>query len=34
LQRLTGADQMGGLFQAICLSSVGLPAPAGYPASA
>lgn len=34
LQRLVGADQMGGLFQAICLSSVGLPAPAGYPASA
>lgn len=29
LERLTGEDQMGVLFKAICLSSEGLPAPAG-----
>jgi NADH dehydrogenase [ubiquinone] 1 alpha subcomplex assembly factor 7 len=30
LRRLTHADEMGALFQAICLSSPGLPAPAGF----
>ncbi len=30
LFRLTGDDQMGALFKAICLSSEGLPAPAGF----
>lgn len=30
LARLTAPDQMGGLFQAICLSSPGLPAPIGF----
>lgn len=31
LDRLTGEDQMGVLFKALCLSSEGLPAPAGLP---
>lgn len=31
LDRLTGEDQMGVLFKAICLSSPGLPDPAGLP---
>jgi NADH dehydrogenase [ubiquinone] 1 alpha subcomplex assembly factor 7 len=31
LQRLIAPDQMGALFQAICISSPGLPAPAGFP---
>lgn len=31
LQRLIAPDQMGGLFQAICLSSPGLPPAAGFP---
>lgn len=30
LQRLTGEDQMGALFKVICLSSPGLPPPAGF----
>jgi NADH dehydrogenase [ubiquinone] 1 alpha subcomplex assembly factor 7 len=30
LQRLIGEDKMGTLFKAICLSSPGLPAPAGF----
>ncbi len=30
LHRLTGEDQMGHLFKAICLSSRGLPPPAGF----
>ncbi|MEZ6023810.1 MAG: SAM-dependent methyltransferase [Hyphomonadaceae bacterium] len=30
LKRLTDADQMGALFKVICISSPGLPAPAGF----
>jgi SAM-dependent MidA family methyltransferase len=31
LQRLIAPEQMGALFQAICISSPGLPAPIGFP---
>jgi NADH dehydrogenase [ubiquinone] 1 alpha subcomplex assembly factor 7 len=31
MQRLIAPDQMGGLFQAICISSPGLVAPTGFP---
>jgi NADH dehydrogenase [ubiquinone] 1 alpha subcomplex assembly factor 7 len=30
VKRLTGADQMGVLFKAICISSPNLPPPAGF----
>jgi NADH dehydrogenase [ubiquinone] 1 alpha subcomplex assembly factor 7 len=30
LKRLTGEDEMGALFKVICISSPGLPAPAGF----
>lgn len=30
LERLTGEEQMGALFKVICISSPGLPAPAGF----